>query len=48
MNLLKQFMSYYFKNEKKKSKPDFLSSLYFLIIRQVFRYRQRRIGRSCL
>lgn len=37
-----------FQKRKKKSKPDFLLSLYFLIIRQVFRYRQHRIGRSCL
>jgi hypothetical protein len=33
---------------KKKSIPDFLSFCYFLIIRQVSRYRQRQIGRSYL
>ena len=45
---INEVFRFLFQKRKKKSKTDFLSSLYFLTIRQVFRYRQRRIGRSCL
>jgi hypothetical protein len=46
MKLLKS----YFKSEKKEAENrlPIISFCYFLIIRQVFRFRQRQIGRSYL